>query len=98
MAIENMGKREVTSLLKALDFAIANAEDLGLERQVLEEIKNKIWEALIRVSVESAPDTFALFEDGGELKVNLVKHVKAWGFVRRAEGRWADPNVEGGRA
>ena len=60
---------------------------------MFKEIKNKIEEAMVRACVESRPDTFALFEAGGQLRVNLVETVKAWGFVRRADGRWADPDA-----
>lgn len=90
MAIKDMPKTMVTNIFKALDDMIANADDLDLDRQVLEEIRIKIEEAMVMACVESDPDTFALFEDGGQLKVNLVETVKAWGFVRRADGRWAD--------
>ena len=55
MAIKDMPKTMVTNIFKALDDMIANADDLDLDRQVLEEIRIKIEEAMVMACVEVTP-------------------------------------------
>ena len=55
MAIKDMPKTMVTNHIQRLDDMIANAEDLDLDPQVLEEIKTKFEEAMVMACVESVP-------------------------------------------